>query len=216
MRLSRALALALLVTAACSGATTTDLLSASGGSASDGGGVDAGKDGTTGNEGGVVPPPPPPGTDGGPPPTDSGIVVTEKPAPICHDLTQHDAFVVATANPAAPPPANPLSTLTPGLYVASAVIEWQSNTTLEPAQQITADITASRYYYRYDTATDHLAITTDWAVDRGTLTRNILCTSGNPGGGPVKQRIDVSANGYTIWTTSRQGNPLSIKYVHSN
>src|SRR5258706_379035 len=80
-----------------------------------GGGVDAGKDVTTGNEGGVVPPPPPPGKDGGPDPgKDSGVVVTEKPAPVCHDLTQHDAFVVATATPSAPPAANPLATFTPG------------------------------------------------------------------------------------------------------
>jgi hypothetical protein len=211
--LRRALVASLLVTAACSGAASTDLF---GGASSDAGHTEGGA-----SEGGVPPPPPPPpvigdaGSDTGP--KDAGVVVTEKPAPVCHDLTQHDAFVVATANPGNPPAANPLTTFQPGLYVASAVIEYNTTVTTEPPQKVTADITATRYYYLYDSATQHTVYTTDWSIEKGILTRNILCASVNTGGGgPVKQRIDATPNGYTIYTLSQQGNPLAVRYVRSN
>jgi hypothetical protein len=217
MRLSRAIVfvVASLIVAACSGSTASDLFGTSGGPA-DGGssGSSGGHDASTKDSGGddaspIPPPPPPPGQD-------SGVVVTEKPAPICHDLTQHDSFVVPSTSVSSPPPPNPLTTFTLGLYVATSIIEYNTNTTIEPPQKITADITATRYYYLYETASERQPLTTDWSITNGTLTRNILCTPGGTGTGPVKQRIDAASSGYIIWTQSRQGNPLAVKYTRSN
>jgi len=206
------------VAAACSGASDSDLFGPSSGAGTNGadsgggGGGDAGGGGTDAANDSPAPP-----VDSGPnPPKDSGVVVTESPAPTCHDLTQHGAFVVATATPSAPPSPNPLTTLAAGLYVATGVIEYQTTTTTEPAQKITVDVTPTRYYYLYETASTRQAITLDWSLADGTLTRDVLCSSSPTGGGPVKNRIDTAPNGYIIYTTSTQGHPLAIRYTRSN
>ena len=86
---------------------------------------------------------------------------------------------------------------------------------VKSTQKITADITSTRYYYLLETAADRTVLTMSWSIESGTLTRNVLC-SATPAGGAVKQRIDASPNGYTIWTQSRNGRPLAIRYVRSN
>ena len=98
-------------------------------------------------------------------------------------------------------------------------IEYQTNTTIEQAQKLTVDVTASRYYYLYENAnpTQRQVYTLDWSLAEGELTRNIVCTS-SPGGtgAPVKNRVDLANNGYTLYSTSGQGRPLAIRYQRTN
>ncbi len=199
---------------ACSGASQSDLFGPTSGDGGGGGGGDAGGDaGGGGDSGGKDSAPP---LDSGPNPgQDSGIVVNEKPAPVCNDLTQHGAFVVPTPTLTQPPAPNPLTTLVPGLYVASSIIEYQTSSTTEPMQKITVDVTATRYYYVYDTQSTHQVLTLDWMLADGELTRDVLCSS-SPTSGSVKNRIDQAPDGYIIYTQSTQGHPLAIRYTRSN
>ena len=204
----------LVVVAACSGSASSDLFGPSDGSS---GGVDSGGGGGGGDSGGGG------GGDSGggggsDAGKDAGVVVHEEPAPLCNDLTQLDPFVVPVANPSAPPAPNPPPTIDPGLYVASSIVEYETSQTQEPPQKITVAVTATRYFYLYDTGSQHLPVTTDWSLADGTLTRTILCEPGVDAGTipVVKNRVDQAADGYIVWARSRLGNPLAVRYTRSN
>ncbi|HEY8074552.1 MAG TPA: hypothetical protein VIF62_10585 [Labilithrix sp.] len=199
------------VAAACSGSASTDLFGSSGGPGDSGTGSEGGSSGTSGggpiDSGGG-------GDSGG---MDAGVSVHELPAPACHDLTQQDPFVVPTANSGPPPAANPATTIAPGVYIATSIIEYEATATLEPAQRITVAVTGSRYYYLYDTAKEHLPVTAEWSIADGTLSRTILCEGpADAGGQVVKNRIDQATDGYIVWAKAQTGNPLAVRYSRAN
>ncbi len=195
------------VVAACSAGSAT-----SGGLVDGGGGDGSGSDGG-GSDGAT-------GTDGAAADSsfDGGVVVHEGTAPACHDLAHAGAPVSVVANSGSPPTATPLPSLEPGLYVVTSVIEYGTSTTTEPSNRTTIYVTPTRYYFLYDAPAGtgparHDIITTNWALDAGTLKRTVLCTSQGSPGQNVEHRVDTSAGGFTLYALSAASRPIGIQYV---
>ena len=167
--------------AACSGTSATGV--------DDGGSEGGAIDGAT-NDGG--------GSDG--PGIDAGIVVTEKPAPACNDLTQRAAPVTTTADPGPAPTPAVLSEIALGLYVVTSIIDYGGAAVAQPGPtRTTVLFTATKQYYVHDDEKGvHQVFTLDWKLESGKLTRTILC-SGSPGTAPPAYRIRASANGFTVY-----------------
>lgn len=212
---SSAIAVVAASIAACSGSTASI---GSAGSAE--GTSDASVDGLTGSSGG-------PSTDGGGGKTDSGgkadsgggddagvFVVNEKPSPQCNDLAQTAPTITPVGMPGPPPDATPLTTITPGLYIATSIIDYGGSTAIDPTPtQTTVFFTATKQYYVHDVENGaHQQITLSWQVTESKLVRQILCSKDGTGN-TVSYRIDETPKGFTVFVDPNQeGRVEAVRY----
>lgn len=131
---------------------------------------------------------------------DSGIVVSEKPAPECHDLTQRGALIAPIGNPGSPPAQVPITTVAPGLYVLVSTTDYGGATPVGTPASITVAFTASRQYYLQGSTGTPQALTLDWKIADNRLIRKIICAS-TPSqvGTVVDYRIDGAPNGFIVY-----------------
>lgn len=191
-----------VVLAACGGASESDIFGPAGSSATDSGAApseasasDASTpevDGGGGREAG-----------GG---KDAGLVVTEQPAPDCNDLGQQASLVARTASLMAAPTPSPITTIPPGLYEVTHIVDYNGALPLgETKTRTTVLFTATRQYYVNDDSLGaHQQITLDWAIANGKLNRSVVCTSTPLGTTTVSQRVGASPNGFTVFIDNLQ------------
>lgn len=143
----------------------------------------------------------------------AGPLVTEKPSPDCHDLAQVAPLATPIGSVSAPPTATPLTAITPGRYVAKSITDYGGAAPIDATpSQTTVEFTSTREYYTQDEATLHRHVTLDWTLADGVLTRVFVCPTERQGSPPVKQRIDASPNGFTIYVPRGNNRVEAIRY----
>ncbi len=140
---------------------------------------------------------------------DAGVVVNELPAPDCHDLVQHADLVAHVANPTAPPPQVPITTIAPGTYILTKATDYDGITVIDTtSSRTTVAFTPTHQYYLSETngGSGAQVFTLEWQIMNNRLIRKIICAQ-SPGavGGMVDYRIDAAPNGFIIYVPSPGG-----------
>ena len=135
-------------------------------------------------------------SDAAQPPKDAGVVVTEEPAPDCHDLKQVGTLVTPTTAAGEPPTPLPLASIPPGRYVVKEITYYGMITSIAP-QRITAFFTGTREYYIAGSGTQSTVATIDYKIANSVISRTIVCPDN--AGSVADARVGASANGFTLY-----------------
>lgn len=173
---------------ACAGSSGSPLLDSQ----------DSGTDAGPGGPDGATPDGSRPGEDAG---RDAGLAVKELPAPVCNDLKQRAVAIKPTASLGLPPQPAPITTIAPGLYVATEIVDYNGATPISDATfQTTVFFTATKQYYVNDgpPPSMHQQLTLAWKLASGRLERSVLCSQGTPPA-DVSYRVGASPDGFTVF-----------------